>query len=144
MVLVLSNAVFLLHLCDIEVANFQSGTLQDIFLGPLVGRFAFSRSQTHLVHLHFDLDMFLALKFGQYTYRLAEYTSVQASRPTPRLKLEPTGGAVRDAQRPITFLEPPDAPARIGVAVLDGGLPQDNPIAPWVDYIKANSTAGCM
>lgn len=74
--------------------------------------------------------------------RLTEYTSVRALRPMPRLKLEPTGGVMRDVRKPITLPEPPDAPARIGVAVLDGGLPQDNPIAPWVDYIKANPTAG--
>ena len=33
--------------------------------GFTVGCFTLSRSQIHLVHLYFDLDMFLALKFGQ-------------------------------------------------------------------------------
>ena len=64
-VLTLNDAVFLLHLCDIEVADFQSGMFQNIRLDFLVGCLTLRRSQIQLVHLHFDLDMFLALKFGQ-------------------------------------------------------------------------------
>ena len=64
-VLTLNDAVFLLHLCDIEVADFQSGMFQDIFPDFLVGCFTLSRSQIHLVHLYFDLDMFFTFKFGQ-------------------------------------------------------------------------------
>lgn len=64
-VLTLNNAVFLLYLCDIEVADFQSGMLENVFPDFLVGCLTLRRSQIQLVHLHFDLDMFLALKFGQ-------------------------------------------------------------------------------
>ena len=64
-VLTLNDAVFLLHLCDIEVADLQSGMLENVFPDFLIGCFILCRSQIHLVHLHFDLDMFLTLKFGQ-------------------------------------------------------------------------------
>ena len=64
-ILTLNDAVFLLHLCDIEVADLQSGMLENVFPDFLVGCFTLCRSQIHLVHSHFDLDMFLALKFGQ-------------------------------------------------------------------------------
>lgn len=64
-ILPLNNAVFLLYLCDIEVADFQSGMLENVFPDFLVGCLTLRRSQIQLVHLHFDLDMFLALKFGQ-------------------------------------------------------------------------------
>ena len=36
-VLTLNDAVFLLHLCDIEVADFQSGMFQNIRLDFLIG-----------------------------------------------------------------------------------------------------------
>ena len=64
-VLTLNDAVFLLHLCDIEVADLQSGMLQNIRLDFLIGCLFLRSGQIQLVHLHFDLDMFLALKFGQ-------------------------------------------------------------------------------
>lgn len=64
-VLALNNAVFLLYLCDIEVADFQSGMLENVFPDFLVGCLTLRRSQIQLVHLHFDLDMFFALEFGQ-------------------------------------------------------------------------------
>lgn len=73
--------------------------------------------------------------------RLAEYTSVRALRPMPRLKLEPIGTGVRAVRRTVELPKPPDAPTSIDVAVLDGGLPPDNPITPWVNYIKANPDA---
>lgn len=73
--------------------------------------------------------------------RLAEYTSVRALRPMPRLKLEPIGTGVRAVRRPVELPKPPDAPTSIDVAVLDGGLPPDNLITPWVNYIKANPDA---
>ena len=64
-VFTLNDAVFLLHLCDIEMADLQSGMLENVFPDFLVGGFALSRSQIQLIHLHFDLDMFLTLEFGQ-------------------------------------------------------------------------------
>lgn len=73
--------------------------------------------------------------------QLAEYTSVRALRPMPRLELEPIVGATRSVIKPIKLPEPPDTPAQLNVAVLDGGLPPDSPIMPWVNYIKANPTA---
>ena len=63
--LTLNNAVFLLYLCDIEVADFQSGMLENVFPDFLVGCLTLRRSQIQLVHLHFDPDMFFALEFGQ-------------------------------------------------------------------------------
>lgn len=36
-VLTLNDAVFLLHLCDIEVADFQSGMFENIFSDFLIG-----------------------------------------------------------------------------------------------------------
>lgn len=72
--------------------------------------------------------------------RLAEYFSVRALRPMPRLGLSPISSA-RSIREPVTLPEPPSTASQLGVAVLDGGLPPDNPISSWVDYIKANPDA---
>lgn len=72
--------------------------------------------------------------------RLAEYSSVRALRPMPRLGLSPIS-SVRSIREPVTLPEPPSTASQLGVAVLDGGLPPDNPISSWVDYIKANPDA---
>ena len=61
----LNNAVFLLYLCDIKTTDLQTGMLQNIRLDFLIGCLFLRSGQIQLVHLHFDLDMFLALKFGQ-------------------------------------------------------------------------------
>ncbi len=42
--------------------------LQHILLDFLIGRFAFRRGQVQLVHVQFNLDMLLGIKFGQKTY----------------------------------------------------------------------------
>lgn len=44
-VLTLNDAAFLLYLCEIEVADLQSGMLQDIFTDFLISCFALCRSQ---------------------------------------------------------------------------------------------------
>ena len=64
-VLALNDAVLLLHLCDIERADLQAIMFQNIRLDFLIGCLFLRSSQIQLVHLHFDLDMFLTLKFGQ-------------------------------------------------------------------------------
>jgi hypothetical protein len=75
---------------------------------------------------------------------LAEYSTVRAVRPMPRLKLEPVeGGVTRKAGHPTQLPEPtsgiPEPPT---VAVFDGGIPESNPLTPWIDsYIKANPDA---
>ena len=64
-VLTLDNSALLLYLCDIKTTDLQTGMLQNIRLDFLIGCLFLRRGQIQLVHLHFDLDMFLALKFGQ-------------------------------------------------------------------------------
>lgn len=74
-------------------------------------------------------------------HRLAEYTSVRAVRPMPRLKLEPVGEGLRCVGEPVALPQPPSQSDQINIAVLDGGLPESNPLRGWVKYIKANPDA---
>ncbi|MEK0263842.1 S8 family peptidase [Bifidobacterium mongoliense] len=75
---------------------------------------------------------------------LAEYSTVRAVRPMPRLKLEPIGdGVTRQVGRPTRL---PDRDPEIreppAVAVFDGGIPESNPLTSWIgSYVKANPDA---
>jgi hypothetical protein len=75
---------------------------------------------------------------------LAEYSTVRAVRPMPRLKLEPVGdGVTRQVGRPTRLPDPdPEIREPPAVAVFDGGIPKSNPLSPWIgNYIKANPDA---
>ena len=76
--------------------------------------------------------------------QLAEYSTVRAVRPMPRLKLEPIGdGVTRQAGHPMRLPNvAPSIQEAPTIAVLDGGLPESNPLQPWIaKYIKANPDA---
>lgn len=74
---------------------------------------------------------------------LAEYSSVRAVRPMPRLQLEPMENVTRQLNRSVVLPTPPrDAQTQIRIAVLDGGLPTSNPINPWIEkYIEVDHNA---
>ena len=61
----LNNAAFLLYLCNIQVADFQSALLQNIILDFLISGFTLRSRQIKLVHLKLYLDMLVCMKFGQ-------------------------------------------------------------------------------
>lgn len=71
---------------------------------------------------------------------LAQYTTLRTVRPMPRLTIEPVLRSVSLPQ-----LQLPPAPQRddgIRVAILDGGLPDQHPLGPWVEsYRRMNPTA---
>ncbi|MGO1260936.1 MAG: S8 family peptidase, partial [Bifidobacterium mongoliense] len=75
---------------------------------------------------------------------LAEYSTVRAVRPMPRLKLEPVGGDItRQVGHPTRLPDPnPEIHEAPAVAVFDGGIPESNPLSPWIgNNIKANPEA---
>lgn len=61
----LNSLTFLLHLCDIQVADFQSPLLQNIILDFLIDDFTFCSGQIKLVHILFHINMFTSFKFGK-------------------------------------------------------------------------------
>lgn len=61
----LNNATFLLYLCNIQVADFQSALLQNVIFDFLISCFALGSRQIKLVHLKFYLDMFICMEFGK-------------------------------------------------------------------------------
>ena len=61
----LNNAILLLDLSDIEVANFQPCMFQHILFNFLIGRLALRRCQIQLIQIQLHLDMLLCIKFGQ-------------------------------------------------------------------------------
>lgn len=76
--------------------------------------------------------------------QLAEYSMVRAVRPMPRLKLEPVGdGVTRQVGHPTRLPNmAPSIQEAPTIAVFDGGLPEANPLRPWItNYIKANPDA---
>ena len=66
----LNNAILLLDLSDIEVADFQTGMLQHIRLNLFIGGLALRRRQIQLVQIQLYLDMLLGIEFGQKYNRL--------------------------------------------------------------------------
>ena len=66
----LNDPAFLLDLGDVEGSDVQAGLLLDIVLDLLVGGFALRSSQIQLIHLDFNIDVVLGMKFGQQDHRL--------------------------------------------------------------------------
>ena len=58
-ILSLNNAVFLLHLCDIEIRNLELIVLPHIIPNLVVSRLAFCSGHIQLVHadVHFDVSV---------------------------------------------------------------------------------------
>jgi hypothetical protein len=75
--------------------------------------------------------------------RLASFSTLRVARPMPRLNLEPIRSSAT-----VPSLQLPDPPARregVRVAILDGGLPTEHPLGPWIElYREANPTAGTV
>lgn len=74
---------------------------------------------------------------------LANYTTIRAIRPMPRLKLEPIAHpGIRSTASPTQIPEPKIMKGTPRVAILDGGLPQNNPLGAWnIDNIKMDPSA---
>ncbi|OII18434.1 S8 family peptidase [Curtobacterium sp. MCBA15_013] len=71
---------------------------------------------------------------------LAQYTTLRTVRPMPRLTIEPV---LRSVSLPQMQLPPaPERDDAIRVAILDGGLPDQHPLGPWVEsYRRMNPAA---
>ena len=64
-ILALNNAVFLLHLCDIEIRNLELIVLSHIIPNLVVSRLALRSSHIQLVHADVHFDVPLDMEFGQ-------------------------------------------------------------------------------
>ena len=64
-ILSLNNAVFLLHLCDIEIGYLQLMVFPHIIPNLVVSRLAFCSGHIQLVHADVHFDMPLDIEFGQ-------------------------------------------------------------------------------
>ena len=64
-ILSLDNAVFLLHLCDIEIGYLQLMVFPHIIPNLVVSRLAFCSGHIQLVHADVHFDMPLDMEFGQ-------------------------------------------------------------------------------
>ena len=64
-ILSLNNAVFLLHLCDIEVGDLELMMLPHIIPNLVVSRLAFRSSHIQFIHADVHFDMPLDMEFGQ-------------------------------------------------------------------------------
>jgi len=75
--------------------------------------------------------------------KLAKFTFVRIVRKMPRLRGVPTiGSRSTTMQIKATLSQEPPVANDIRVAILDGGLPEKNPIKPWVHrYYKAEEGA---
>ena len=69
-ILTLDNPALLLHLSNIQVADFHTAMFQHIRLNFLIGSLTLRSSQIQLVHLHFNFNMLLRIEFGKKAYRL--------------------------------------------------------------------------
>ena len=68
-ILSLNNAVFLLHLCDIEVGDLELMMLPHIIPNLVVSRLAFRSSHIQFIHADVHFDMPLDMEFGQKANR---------------------------------------------------------------------------
>ena len=66
----LGDPTLLLDLGDVEGSDVQAGLLLDIVLDLLVGGFALRSSQIQLIHIEFNIDVMLGMKFGQQDHAL--------------------------------------------------------------------------
>ena len=64
-ILSLNNAVFLLHLCDIEVGNPQLMMFPYMLPNLIVSCLAFRSSHIQLIHADVHFDVPLDMEFGQ-------------------------------------------------------------------------------
>ena len=67
----LNNAVFLLHLCDIEIRNLELIVLPHIIPNLIVSRLAFRSSHIQFIHADVHFDVPLDMEFGQKENRFA-------------------------------------------------------------------------
>ena len=68
-ILSLNNAVFLLHLCDIEVGDLELMMLPHIIPNLVVSRLALRSSHVQFIHADVHFDMPLDMEFGQKANR---------------------------------------------------------------------------
>ena len=61
----LNNAVFLLHLCDIEIGYLQLMVFPHIIPNLVVSRLAFRSSHIQFIHADVHFDVTLDIEFGQ-------------------------------------------------------------------------------
>ena len=64
-ILSLNNAVFLLHLCDIEIGYLQLMVFPHIIPNLVVSRLAFCNSHIQFIHADVHFDVPLDIEFGQ-------------------------------------------------------------------------------
>ena len=64
-ILSLNNAVFLLHLCDIEVGDLELMMLPHIIPNLIVSRLALRSSHIQFIHADVHFDVPLDMEFGQ-------------------------------------------------------------------------------
>ena len=64
-ILSLNNAVFLLHLCDIEIGDLQLMMLPHIIPNLIVSRLALRSSHIQLLHVNVHFDVPLDIEVGQ-------------------------------------------------------------------------------
>ena len=70
-ILSLNNAVFLLHLCDIEVGDLQLVVFPYMLPNLVVSRLALRSSHIQFIHVDVHFDMPLDMEFGQKKNRFA-------------------------------------------------------------------------
>ena len=70
-ILSLNNAVFLLHLCDIEIGYLQLMVFPHIIPNLVVSRLALRSSHIQFIHADVHFDMPLDMEFGQKENRFA-------------------------------------------------------------------------
>ena len=64
-ILSLNNAVFLLHLCDIEIGDLELMMLPHMLPNLVVSRLAFRSSHIQFIHADVHFDVSLDMEFGQ-------------------------------------------------------------------------------
>ena len=70
-ILSLNNAVFLLHLCDIEIGDLELMMLPYIIQNLVVSRLAFRSSHIQFIHADVHFDVSLDMEFGKKENRFA-------------------------------------------------------------------------
>ena len=70
-ILSLDDAVFLLHLCDIEIGCLQLMVFPHIIPNLIVSRLAFRSSHIQFIHADVHFDVLLDMEFGQKENRFA-------------------------------------------------------------------------
>ena len=70
-ILSLNNAVFLLHLCDIEIRNLELIVLPHIIPNLIVSRLALRSSHIQFLYVNVHFDVSLDIEFGQKENRFA-------------------------------------------------------------------------